>query len=322
MTGMRRLGIVLLCAGGLAAEPGFNGRWNITVTGEPRARAWWLEVTGAGTPAIQGRFVGAPGGQMDAIPEISITGDGELVFVFQRGYRRAGDDGQPKQSSRGVYRARLAGGKLAGTFEVEGRPESKLTWSGVRAPEIAEKDDGTWRPRKPVELINGRDLGGWRVRVPGRPLAWKVENGVMKNEPRATDIISERNFWNFLLRAEYRVSKGSNSGIGLRGRYEVQIMEDYGRAPDGHSNGAVYSRIVPSINASLPPDEWQAFDVRLVGRTVTVSLNGKTIIDRKEIEGLTAIASDPNEGEPGPFILQGDHGPVEFRKFTVTPLAK
>ncbi|MGH9674345.1 MAG: 3-keto-disaccharide hydrolase, partial [Bryobacteraceae bacterium] len=194
--------------------------------------------------------------------------------------------------------------------------------SGVRAPVIREKDDGSWRASKAVELFNGRDLTGWKVRVAGRPMAWKVEDALLKNVPPATDIISEANFWNFRLQAEYRLSKGSNSGIGLRGRYEVQIYEDHGRTPDGHTNGAIYSRIVPSANASRPAGEWQTFDITLIGRTVTVALNGAKIIDRQEVEGLTAIASDPNEAEPGPFILQGDHGPVEFRKFTVTPLVK
>jgi len=319
---MKILGMLLVTATFLAAEPRYNGCWNITVTGEPRARAWWLEVTGAGTGDLRGRFVGAPGGQMDAIPKISIAPDGELVFVFERGYRRPADDTSPKQPSKGVYRGRLEGDKLTGTFEVEGRPETRLTWSGVRAPVIREKDDGSWRASKPVELFNGRDLSGWKVRVAGRPMAWKVEDALLKNVPPATDIISEANFWNFRLQAEYRLSKGSNSGIGLRGRYEVQIYEDHGRTPDGHSNGALYSRIVPSVNASRPAGEWQTFDVMLIGRTVTVVLNGTKIIDRQEVEGLTAIASDPNEAEPGPFILQGDHGPVEFRKFTVTPLVK
>lgn len=102
----------------------------------------------------------------------------------------------------------------------------------------------------------------------------------------------------------------------------MQIYEDYGRAPDGHTNGSVYSRIVPSVNASKPAGEWQTFDITIIGRTATVILNGKTIIDRKEVEGLTAMANDPDEDKPGPISLQGDHGPVEFRKITVTPLVR
>jgi hypothetical protein len=116
------------------------------------------------------------------------------------------------------------------------------------------------------------------------------------------------------------VGPKSNSGIGLRARYEVQILEDYGRPVSLHGNGALYSRILPSSNASKPANEWQTFDITLVGNHVTVILNGVTIIDNKEIDGLTAVAVDPNEGEPGPIIIQGDHGSVEFRKLTITPL--
>jgi hypothetical protein len=118
------------------------------------------------------------------------------------------------------------------------------------------------------------------------------------------------------------VGEHSNSGIGLRARYEVQVLDDFGRPPNTHGNGALYARILPSENASKPAGEWQTYDIRLVGRQVTVVLNGKTIIDKGEVEGLTAIAIDSSEAEPGPIFLQGDHGAVEFRNLMVTPLVK
>src|SRR5262249_48802178 len=100
----------------------------------------------------------------------------------------------------------------------------------------------------------------------------------------------------------------------------VQILDDYGKPPDTHGNGALYSKILPSENASKPAGEWQTVDVRLVGRQVSVTLNGKKIIDKQEIEGLTAIANHPDGAEPGPILLQGDHRAVEFRSLIVTPL--
>jgi len=299
------------------ADSQFNGRWDISVPKDPRARAWWLEVAGAGTPDIAGKFVGAPGGQLDVIPQISVE-NGELKFAFLKRYgaRAAGEQ------LNGLYRARLVGGKLQGEFEIEGRPESKLEWIGVRAPAISEKDDGSWKPGHPVELFNGRDLTGWHSRLPNRETGWRVENGVLKNNAPAPDLVSDATFWNFALHVEYKVAEHSNSGIGLRGRYEVQILDDAGKPPSLHGNGALYSRILPSMNASRPAGEWQSFDIRLVGRQVTVVLNDHKIIDKQTIEGLTAIASDPHEGKPGPFILQGDHGPVEFRKIVVVPLTR
>lgn len=289
----------------LAAGPGFNGRWDITVKGEPRNRAWWLGIEGAGTPHPKGAFISAFGGALNPIEEISVHGN-QLTFGFRHDGRHL------------VYKATLAGGRLQGIFEEDGK--QKLTFTGVRAPVIRDKEDGTWKKASPVDLFNGRDMSGWKPLIPNLPLGWKVENGVLVNTPKANNLITDRKFWNFELDAEFRVGPHSNSGIGLRGRYEVQILEDYGRPPDAHSNGALYSRIVPSVNASKPAGEWQTYHIRLVGRTVTVVLNGRKIIDKGEIDGLTAIAVDPNEGEPGPLILQGDHGSVEFRKLVLTPL--
>jgi hypothetical protein len=301
-----------------AADRDFNGRWNITVPNESRARVWWLEVSGAGTPNVSGRFVGAPGGQLDTIPRIAIN-DGELEFVFERHYAAP----RSAPPNRGIYRARIVEGRLQGTFDVEGVPGRALNWTGVRAPEIAETDDGSWKPGAPVEVFNGRDLTGWRSRLPNREIGWSVKDGLLNNGTTpAPDLVSDAKFWNFALHVEYRIGKGSNSGIGLRGRYEIQIYDDFGKEPSLHGNGAVYSRIVPAKNASYAPGEWQTMDIRLVGRTVTVVLNDQKIIDRQLIEGLTAIASDPREDQPGPLILQGDHGPVEFRKITVTPLTR
>lgn len=296
----------------LAGDSDFNGRWNLTVTGSnPRARAWWLEVDGAGTKNLKGRFVGAPGGQVDPIPEIRID-KGELEFVFERNYQG------PKQ--RGIYRARIQNNTLSGTFSLDGNIVDQFT--GVRAPIIRDKEDGSWKKGTPVELFNGKDVTGWKVVGGDAVKGWSVKNGFLTNSERAPDLVTNEKFWNFELHAEFRVGEKSNSGIGLRDRYEIQIWEDYGRPVDGHSMGAIYSRVVPSENASKPAGEWQTMDIRIVGRIATVKLNGKTVIDHKEIEGLTAMAHDPNEAMAGPLSIQGDHGLVEFRKLTLTPLVR
>jgi hypothetical protein len=302
---MRILAFVLLTAAAHAGVDDFNGRWNLRVPEDPRGRAWWLEVTGAGTPRIAGRFVGAPGGQVDEIPVIRIEGN-ELVWEFER------------QQSKLVYRARIENGKLIGHRQLG---DARMEFTGKRAPAIKDKDDGAWKPGRPVELV-GADMSGWTSNVRGRGVEWDVRNAIMRNRERAADIGSKAKFWNFKLHAEFRVGRGSNSGIGLRGRYEVQIYEDHGKPPAKGGNGALYSRIVPAVNASKPAGEWQTFDITLIGRTLTVVLNGTTLIDRGEVEGPTAMSTDPDEELPGPITLQGDHGLVEFRKLTVTPLSR
>jgi hypothetical protein len=195
-------------------------------------------------------------------------------------------------------------------------------WTGVRAPVIRDRDDGSWRQAEPIVLFNHKDTAGWKSLTPAKPFGWTVEEGILKSAGGASNLIGERKFWNFQLHVEFRLAQHSNSGVGLRARYEVQILDDYGKPANSHGNGALYSRIIPSENASKPAGEWQVYDIRLVGRQVTVVLNDKKIIDKGEIEGLTAIASDPYEGEPGPLILQGDHGSVEFREIVLTPLVK
>lgn len=308
-----------LAAAVFAADSGFNGRWDITIVNEPRRRAWWLEIQDAGTPNPRGKFVSAYGGDLNIIEEISVKDD-VLKFGWVR--NDPPKPGAAPQRRHLVYTARLSDGKLIGTFEVEGQPTPPLKWVGVRAPMIREKDDGTWIPARPIQLFNGKDLSGWKGIVPGKELGWSVENGILKSTGGANNLVSEKTFWNFDLHVEFRLGKRSNSGIGLRGRYEIQILEDYGRPPNSHTNGALYSRIAPSENASKPAGEWQTYDIRLVGMEVTVKLNGKTVIDRGEIQGLTAMATDANEGEPGPLTLQGDHGPVEFRSIVITPLKR
>jgi hypothetical protein len=304
----------LLAAGCLYSAPNpkeYNGRWDITVNDHERKRAWWLEVQGAETGSPTGSFIGAPGGGLDQIKNMKLD-NGELTWSFEKKSR----DGK---IWLGKYRAKLVNGKLQGATEVKDSAD-EWVWTGVPAPKFKTADVSQLKEGQPIALFNGKDISGWRPLRDNVPMKWHVEDGVLKNAPGTTDIVTEDKFQDFKLHAEYRVGPNSNSGIGLRGRYEVQILQDYGRPVSLHGNGALYSRILPTKNASKPANEWQTYDITLVGNYVTVVLNGEKIIDNKEIEGLTAIAMDPNEGQPGPIVIQGDHGSVEFRKITLTPL--
>ena len=316
---MRTILTSLLLAASLtfAADSDFNGRWDITVSSG--ARAWWLEVQGAGTPSAKVRFVSAYGGDLNIADEVAVKG-GELVFGFRYKQRRA--QGEEPVAVHSIYRARLAGTQLIGTAETEGSNRPPTKWTGVRAPEIKDKDDGSWREGKPVRLFNGKDLTGWEALEKDRKFGWTVENGVLKAPGGGANLVSTAKFWNFKFHLEYRIPSGSNSGIGLRGRYEIQIQDDYGKPPNTHSNSSLYSRIAPAMDASKPAGEWQTFEITLIGRDLTVVLNGKKVIDKAVVEGLTAMGHDPNEGEPGPISLQGDHGPVEFRNIVLIPLTR
>jgi len=303
------------CCAASIDDQQFNGRWDIAVPGLSPAHGWWLEVTGAGTPTLKGRFVGAPVGPVDEISKISIS-DGELKFSLEGRYHRE------RKVEKGLYWARLEEGKLKGTFEVEGDPTTYLEWSGVRAPALADKDDPTWKRGDPVVLFDGHDLTGWLPEPPGRLAAWSVKEGTLANSIGATNLISDKKFFNFALETEFRIGPRSNSSIGLRGRYAVQLADDFDRPVTNRSSGAILGRIVPTANVTKPEGEWQTLAVRLIGRQVTVALNGVRVVDKQIIDGPTGIALDANESDPGPIVLQGDRGAVEFRKVVVYPLTK
>jgi hypothetical protein len=169
-----------------------------------------------------------------------------------------------------------------------------------------------------VQLFNGKDLSGWHPSDPKLP-AWKVENGILVSPGRGAELISDSKFQDFKLHLEFNCARGSNSGVYLRGRYEVQIEDD--PAPEGPSmrTGGVYGFLAPSPEQPRRPGEWQSYDITLVGRTVTIAQNGHTIIDHQEIPGITGGALDSHEGLPGPLYLQGSEaGHVSFRNIVIT----
>ena len=149
-----------------------------------------------------------------------------------------------------------------------------------------------------------------------------MKDGILTNGIGNTNLVSEKKFMNFALDVDFRLGPRGNSGVALRGRYEVQLADDPDRAPSNRGSGAILGRIAPIINAARLAGDWQTLSVRLVGRQVTVVLNGTRVIDRQNLDGPTDIALDTNEGESGPILLQGDRGPVAFRKIVVYPLVK
>jgi hypothetical protein len=284
--------------------PSIVGRWDLTVQGKDARYPSWLEVRQSGKTLV-GCFVGQFGSARP-ISRVEFAG-GKVRFTVPPQYESRNDD-LP-------FEGRFDGEVLRGTTTDEkGR---RLRWTARRAPALKRTRPPRWG--KPVELINDKDLQGWKPRSAKAKNAWKVQGGVLVNTASGTDLVTERKFTDFKLHAEFRYPKGSNSGIYLRGRYEVQIEDNYGEEPDSHKIGGIYGFLAPSVNAAKKAGQWQTLDITLVGRVVTVRLNGERIIDRQTIPGITGGALDSHEGAPGPLFLQGDHGPIEFRKLTLIP---
>jgi hypothetical protein len=285
--------------------PPIVGRWDLTVHAPQGDYPSWLEVRQSGYRTLVGSFVGRTG---SARPIGRVEFERNRVrFVVPPQWERRRVDLH--------FEGRLDADALSGqTTDDQGR---QVTWTGGRAPALARAPVPGWG--EPIELFNGKDLTGWKPRSKAAKDHWTAREGLLVNTAAGTDLITEQNFNDFKLHVEFRYPPGSNSGIYLRGRYEVQIEDNYGQEPECHKIGAIYGFLTPSVNAARKPGEWQTVDVTLVGRVVTVVLNDERIIDRQTIPGITGGALDSKEGAPGPIMLQGDHGPIDFRRVTLTP---
>jgi hypothetical protein len=240
------------------------------------------------------------------VPVTAKLKDGQLVLVREE-----------KPGQRDVFHMHLEGAILKGQVQyADGKVHH---FEAKRAPELATKGAVKWGA--PVTLFDGKTLDGWRLRDPKAKLGWAAQDGelVVVQPKDNADLVTERTFQDLKLHLEFNVDPQSNSGVYLRGRYEIQILDDPKLTTESHGCGALYSRLAPALDATKPAGEWQTFDMTFVGRRLTVKLNGKTIIDDAEVEGITGGAVNPFEGEPGPLMLQGDHGKVRFRNIVVTP---
>jgi 3-keto-disaccharide hydrolase len=282
----------------------YRGRWDLVVEGTQGNYPSWLEVRQSGYSTLVGSFVGRFG---SARPISRVDDGGHIHFTVPPQWEGRKND----LEFEGILDGEVIHGQ---TTDEDGK---HVAWTGRRAPSLNRTKAPTWG--QPIELCNGKDLTGWKPRSADDKNNWAFKDGVLVNTASGTDLVTEQKFTDFKLRTEYRYPKGSNSGVYLRGRYEVQIEDDYGEEPDSHQSGGVYGFLTPSVNAAKKPGEWQTLDVTLVGRTVTVVLNGERVIDRQAIPGITGGALDSDEGAPGPILLQGDHGAVEFRNLSLTP---
>jgi hypothetical protein len=282
----------------------FLGRWDLTLKTPQREYPSWLEITQEGGQ-LKARLV-SRWGHARPLPKIELS-NGQITFVSPKEEEERKDDM--------VFEGKLSGKTLIGT--TTGPDGTPWQWTGERAPSLKRKSAPKWG--KPTPLFNSRDLSGWRMSDPNATPTWKVENGTLVSPGRGPELISDAKFEDFKLHVEFNCAPGSNSGIYLRGRYELQIEDD--PEPEGPTmrTGGVYGFLAPSPEQTRRPGEWQTYDITLIGRVVTVVQNGHTIIDKQEIPGITGGALESQEGLPGPIYLQGtEAGHVAFRNIMIT----
>lgn len=283
------------------------GRWDLTVDQAGKEVPSWIEIKLSGFNTLVGAWVGDSGSQRP-ISHIKLE-NGKFSFAI------------PPQWEGGTGDFIIEGELISGTLKgsITTNKGEKYTFSGEPAPYLKRNAAVQWA--EPITLFNGKDLTGWKPSSEDNQ--WEVIDGILTNKKAGANLISDQKFEDFKLEAEFRYAEGGNSGIYLRGRYELQIEDSpKDKHPGAIYFGGIYGFLAPNEMVTLGPNEWQKYEVTLIGRLVTVVANGKTIISNQEIPGITGGALDSHEGEPGPIYLQGDHTAVEFRKLVITPAKK
>lgn len=308
---------------------GFHGMWTLSIEG---GGVGWLEVH------EKEGFLDANllwiGGSVLPVANVYVVDDNHLVVTRTREVVKAkGEDG-PTRKHIHTYTLNLErdGDKLTGTMKGpnwSGEGQQKHTFTGTKLPPIGSAPDlSKVKYGKSIKLFNGKNLKGWKMVHEGSKNGFSAVNGELVNNPEQEEghhvnygnLRTEKEFGDFNLKLEVNVPKGNNSGVYLRGMYEIQVFDSYGKDLDSHHMGAVYSRVTPTMAAEKPGGEWQSLDITLCKRHITVILNGKKIIDNQPAHGPTGGAIIADVFAPGPIYLQGDHGNVSYRNIVLTPI--
>jgi hypothetical protein len=312
----------------------FLGQWTMDIKG---GGVGWLEVRKEET-YLDGSLLWI-GGSVSPVSYIYLAGDVLYVGRDTRKVVRTKDAEGNETRSNMIstwLEVKKEGDKIAGYYlrpKSDGIGLDSTSFTGKKLPDVtAAPDLKTLKFDKPIVLFNGKDISGWKLVEEKKTNGWSVIDGALVNnavhkEGEATvvqygNLRTVQEFEDFNLKLEVNVPEHSNSGIYLRGRYEVQVVDSYGIKPGFQNMGALYSRIVPSVSAEKPAGTWQSFDITLWERHLTVILNGTTIIDNQPVYGPTGGALTSDVFAPGPIYLQGDHGVVSFRNIILTPILK
>ena len=315
-------GLFMILAGHIQAlaqsADSFLGIWALDLDYES-SNAGWIEITQE--DGYLDASVLWSGGSVNPV-EFVFTAENHLIITRSNILIREKDDaGKPVKEHRQIFWYDI---QKEGSDMLSGRRFSPnangigvevVSFTGKRIPPVPPAPDlGNLKYGKRIKLLNDKDLSGWEL-LENDPVQKEGEPHIHYGNLRTTET-----FEDFNLKLEVNVPEGSNSGVYLRGIYEVQVMDSYGKPLDSHNMGALYSRIVPLLAAEKPAGEWQKMDITLYKRHLTVLLNGKMIINNQPVKGVTGEAMTADEFIPGPIYLQGNHGKVSYRNIVLIPI--
>jgi hypothetical protein len=313
----------------LAASNPFIGEWALTI---PGGAAGWLGVQEQGSRLEASMLWGW--GSVEPVASVKVDGDKLVVTRNHIVERKDAAGKKTKVTITETITATVQGDdiKLTSTKPRDnGEGEDTAEFGGHRQPPMPPAPDlAHIKLGKPERLFNGKDLNGWRLTDPNAINGWSVKGGLLVNNPIQEEgkhknygnLRTDREFEDFNLKVEVRVSKGQNSGIYIRGIYECQVADTFGKPLDPHNMGAIYSRIKPTESAEKPPGQWQTVDITFVDRHATVILNGKLIINNQPVLGCTGGALWSDVMRAGPIYLQGDHTGIEYRSLVLRPVVR
>ena len=269
-----------------------------------------------------------------------ITGDD--LKVERGGFTLTFGNHKPKDlpQDRSAWRRDRVTAKVTGDWAVctlqkvdgNGKPVGEAqTFSAKRNPPIGPAPDLKAAVRgKPIDILGGT-MADFELMEPSKVNGWTLKDGVLSNRIQRDangkslhkngNLRTKRaDFFDFTLKYEVRVLPECNSGVYLRGIYEIQVFDSFGKPVDMHNMAAYYGRVTPRVAAEKKAGEWQTVDVTLYKRHLTVILNGVNIIDNVPVVGITGGAMTADEFVAGPIYIQGDHSDADFRNMVLTPL--
>lgn len=314
----------------------FGNAFSNSRLANPFIGMWGLEIEGGGVGWLhvneEKGFLDAEllwiGGSVLPVANVYLADESTLIVTRTTNARKSEDR---SHTLTHTLRIQKTGDSLKGSMTGPGRNgEYQANFTGFRMPAMPEKPDlSKVTYGEPIDLFNGNDLTGWKLMNSNQTNGFSAKNGTLVNDPVQPEngdhisygnIRTQQEFEDFNLKLEVNVPEGNNSGVYLRGIYEIQVVDSYGKQLDSHNMGALYSRITPGMAAEKPAGKWQSMDITLVDRHVTVILNGEKIIDNQPAWGPTGGAMSADVLAPGPIYLQGDHGKVSYRNIVLTPV--